>query len=157
MALFEWLELTALADWVAGSLWGYPITLTAHGIGLAIVVGIIFMLCLRLLGRFDGLPYGAVLSYMKVAWAGFLLNFVSGFMLFSAQATVFVVSLPFLIKIAAILVAAVIAALLQEKVRLGAADWDAGADVPGDVKSLCVLSLLLWSVAIIAGRLIAYL
>ena len=115
------------------------------------------MLCLRLLGRFDGLPYGAVLSYMKVAWAGFLLNFVSGFMLFSAQATVFVVSLPFLIKIAAILVAAVIAALLQEKVRLGAADWDAGADVPGDVKSLCVLSLLLWSVAIIAGRLIAYL
>lgn len=156
MALFEWLELTLLADWVGGSLWGYPITLTAHGIGLAVVVGIIFMLCFRLLGRFDGLPYGTVLAYMKLAWAGFLLNFISGFMLFSAQATVFIVSLPFIIKIVSILIAAIVAALLQEKVRLGAADWDAGAAVPGNVKRLCVLSLLLWSIAIVAGRLIAY-
>lgn len=156
MRFLEWLEFSALADWVAASLWGYPITLTAHGVGLAIVVGIIFMLCLRLLGLFEGLPYQSVLSYMKLAWAGFALNLVSGVMLFSAQATIFIVSIPFLTKIATILIAAVIAGLMQEKVRVGAVGWDSGTEVPKSVKALAVLSIILWSIAIIAGRLIAY-
>ena len=77
MVFLEWLEFSALAEWVSASLWGYPITLTSHGVGLAIVVGIIFMLNLRLLGKFSGLPYQTLLSYMKLAWAGFLLNFIS--------------------------------------------------------------------------------
>ena len=157
MRFLEWLEFSLLAEWVAASLWGYPITLSTHGVGLAIVVGIIFMLCLRLLGAFEGLPYQTVLSYMKLAWAGFLLNFVSGVMLFSAQATTFVTSTPFLIKIVAILIAATVAGFMQEKVRVGASVWDSGTSVPGNVKILAILSLVLWSVAIIAGRLIAYL
>ena len=46
--MFEWLESTAPAIWVGESLWGYPIMLGAHAIGLAIVVGIFVMLDLRL-------------------------------------------------------------------------------------------------------------
>lgn len=156
MAFLEWLEYSALADWVAASLWGYPITLTSHGVGLAIVVGIIFMLSFRLLGKFDGIPYQTVLSYMKLAWAGFLLNFISGCMLFSAQATTFISSTPFLIKIAAIITGAIVAALLQERVRTGAADWDSGAVVPSKVKNMAILSIVCWSITIIAGRLTAY-
>ena len=53
MSFLQWLETSALAEWVAASLWGYPITLTSHGVGLAIVVGIIFMLSFRLLGKFS--------------------------------------------------------------------------------------------------------
>jgi hypothetical protein len=157
MAFLEWLEYSAVADWVAASLWGYPITLVSHGVGLAIVVGIIFMLSLRLLGKFDGIPYQSVLSYMKLAWVGFVLNLISGLMLFSAQATFFVTNTPFLIKIGSILIAAVVAALMQEKVRVGASAWDSGTAVPRKVKNMAIVSLVLWSIAIISGRLIAYL
>ena len=41
--MFEWLELTPVAIWVGESLWGYPIMLGLHAVGLAIVVGIVFL------------------------------------------------------------------------------------------------------------------
>ena len=156
MALLEWLERSALADWVAGSLWGYPITLVSHGVGFAIVVGIIFMLSFRLLGMFAGIPYQTVLSYMRLAWAGFLLNFISGCMLFSAQATFFITSTPFLIKISAIIIGGVAAILIQQKARAGASDWDSGTAVPNKVKNMAIVSIACWSITIIAGRLTAY-
>ena len=59
MAFFEWLEYTRLAVWVGESLWGYPIMISLHAIGLGTVVGILVMLDLRILGSFDGMPYGS--------------------------------------------------------------------------------------------------
>ena len=38
--MFEWLEGTKVSMWVGESLWGYPIMLGMHAVGLAIVVGI---------------------------------------------------------------------------------------------------------------------
>ena len=157
MSFLQWLETSALADWVAASLWGYPITLTSHGVGLAVVVGIIFMLSFRLLGKFSGMPYQTLLSYMKLAWAGFLLNFISGCMLFTAQATFFISSTPYLIKIAAVIAGGIIAVLLQQKLRAGASDWDSGTPVPSNVRNMATLSIVLWSITIIAGRMTAYL
>ena len=52
MAIFEWIEGTQVALWVGESLWAYPFMLSLHVIGLAIVVGVIVMLDLRLLGSF---------------------------------------------------------------------------------------------------------
>ena len=53
--MFEWLETTAPAIWVGESLWGYPIMLGCHVVGLAIVVGLFMMRDLRLLGFFQGI------------------------------------------------------------------------------------------------------
>ena len=43
-----WLESTALADWVRTSLIGYPFVLTVHSVGMAIMVGIVTVINLRL-------------------------------------------------------------------------------------------------------------
>ena len=50
MFVFEWIEETRLAMWVGESLWGYPLLLSLHIVGLAAVVGIFTMLKFRLLG-----------------------------------------------------------------------------------------------------------
>jgi len=50
VSVFEWLEETRLALWVGESLWGYPLLLSLHIVGLAMVAGIFTMLNLRLLG-----------------------------------------------------------------------------------------------------------
>ena len=157
MAFFEWLEYTRLAIWVGESLWGYPIMISLHAIGLGTVVGILVMLDLRILGSFDGMPYGTLNGFMRIAWAGFVVNLLSGTALFTAQATVFVESLPFLIKIPAILAAVGIAAVMQKQLRQNAQDWDSGVAVSGAAKSLAWVSIALWLIAMIAGRLIAYL
>jgi len=154
---FEWLEMSALAEWVGGSMIGYPLMLASHGVGMAIVVGIMFVLNVRLLGGFKQICYSSFNPLLKLAWAGFVLNFVSGCLLFTAQATVFIESTPFLIKVAAIFIAGINAAFLQSLMRQNVERWDAGETVALSVRWMSAASLTLWSTAVIAGRMIAYL
>ena len=158
MPVFEWLETTALAIWVGESLWGYPIMLGMHAIGLAIVVGIFVMLDLRMLGVVRGVSFTAFLSLYRLAWIGLLFNALSGSALFTSQATTFVESAPFLIKISAVIAGVIFGIFIQRRLKLRAADWDAAdANVESSATALAVLSLICWIGAIFAGRLIAYL
>lgn len=156
MAFLEWLEYSALADWVGASLWGYPIMLGLHAVGLGVVVGILAMVDLRVAGCFSKLEMVPLKSLIKIAWAGFIVNFISGFSLFASQATYFITHKAFIIKIIAIFLAIINAAFLQNLLRQHAASWDGGAAVSMNAKVLAISSLILWSVAMIAGRLIAY-
>ena len=158
MPVFEWLENSALAIWVGESLWGYPIMLGTHAVGLAIVVGIFVMLDLRMLGVVRGVSYGAFLSLYRLAWIGLIFNALSGTALFSSQATTFVSSAPFLIKISGVIAGVILGIMIKRRLALRMADWDADdANIESSAKGLAALSLLCWIGAIFAGRLIAYL
>jgi hypothetical protein len=158
MPVFEWLESTALAIWVGQSLWGYPIMLGMHAIGLAIVVGIFVMLDLRILKVIRGVSFNAFLSLYRLAWTGLLINALSGTALFTSQATTFVQSAPFLIKISAVIAGVILGVLIQRRLKLCVADWDAAdANIESSMAAFAVLSLVCWIGAIFAGRLIAYL
>ena len=65
--MFEWLEYSMLSTWVGESLWGYPIMLSFHVIGLAIVVGIFTILNFRLLGFIDAVEFRLV-CFRPFAW-----------------------------------------------------------------------------------------
>ena len=158
MPVFEWLENSALAIWVGESLWGYPIMLGMHAVGLAIVVGILVMLDLRMLRVIRGVSFSAFLSLFRLAWIGLLFNAMSGSALFSSQATTFIDSTPFLIKITGVISGVVVGIFIQRRLMLRAADWDeADANIESSATALAVLSLVCWIGAIFAGRLIAYL
>lgn len=149
------MEQTSFAIWVGESLWSYPILIGTHAVGLAIVVGTLTMIDLRLLNNFQGIRFEALTSLLKLAWAGFLINALSGAALFTSQATTFVTNRPFLIKITLIFFAAIFTAIIQNKMRDSAADWN-DEGVPGAVRALAALSIFCWLGAIIAGRLTAY-
>lgn len=99
--------------WVGGSLWGYPIMLGLHAVGLAVVVGVFLMLDLRILGFNRGVAFRSLASLLKVAWIGLAVNVISGFALFSSQATVFVESTPFLTKISCVFLGVIAGLFLQ--------------------------------------------
>ena len=156
--MFESLETSALAIWVGESLWGYPIMLGMHAIGLAIVVGIFVMLDLRMLRVIRGVSFNAFLSLFRLAWIGLIINALSGTALFTSQATTFVESAPFLIKISGVLAGVVLGVLIQKRIKVRVADWDqSGENIESSAKMLAALSLVCWIGAIFAGRLIAYL
>ena len=155
--MFEWLETTPPAIWVGESLWGYPIMLGCHVVGLAIVVGIFMMRDLRVLGLFDGISYQSLDGLKIFGWSGFGINVISGCFLFSSQATVFVDSTPFLLKISMIVVAAICAIVIQNKLRDFGPDWDNDGTAARGVRVIAMASITLWIGAIISGRLIAYL
>lgn len=154
--MFEWLESTGVAIWVGESLWGYPLMLGCHAIGLAIAVGIFVMRDFRLLGMFDGISYESLDSVRALGWTGFLINAISGCFLFSSQATHFVTNTPFLLKISMIFLAAILSAIIQNKMRDDAVAWDGAGRAAGAVRGLAMVSISLWMGAIIAGRLTAY-
>jgi len=156
MNIFERLESTEIAEWVASSIYGYPIMLGAHVIGLSVVVGIIFMMNLRIMGCFSGISFGSLNEFSKLTWTGFTLNFVSGFCLFMSQATFFITNVFFLVKISVIFLAVINAAFLQNALKTSAETWDSENTASSKGRKMAISSLILWSAAIISGRLIAY-
>ena len=156
--MLEWLEYTSLSIWVAESIWGYPIMLSLHIIGLAVVVGIFTVYNFRLLGLFNSLEFEPFLDFFRLAWLGLLVNFVSGFTLFSSQATFYITNIPFLVKIFSIIAGSLLAFKIQLRLQSNVNAWDETTAQPTNKDhSFAVISLALWTSAIFGGRLIAYL
>jgi hypothetical protein len=153
VGFLTWLEATQFADWVRMSTEGYPSMIAAHAIGMAIMVGLSLVIDLRLLGWFAGIPVQALERFFRLAWIGFGINFLSGSALFSAQATSYIVDWVFLTKMALVLLGAVTAGILQPAVAKVAP----GGEVSGGTKAVAAIAIVFWLVAIVMGRLTAYL
>jgi hypothetical protein len=149
------LEESAFGVWVSTSLIGYPLMITLHAIGMAIMVGLSVTLDLRLLGWFRDMPYTALNRFLGIAWAGFTINLLSGTALFCMQATSYVKDGTFLLKMLFVLLGVVTAAFLQSALNRNSASWSTSA--PGTIKVLAVVSITFWVGATVTGRLIAYL
>jgi len=153
--LLEWLKNSAVAQMVQESLWGYPIVLTSHAIGMAILVGIALMINFRVLGLAPKVPLSALKTMYKIAWVGLVINVVSGSMLFVANANAFYESTPFRLKIASLIVGITLMVKLSRKIF---ARNDAVQDFTPtrQVKLMALISSVVWVGVIVFGRLIAY-
>ena len=156
MGFLSWLEQTAYSEWIVAGLTGWPLMLSMHAVGLSLIVGTAFSLNLRLLGFFKPIPITALHGLMSIGWFGIALNVFSGFSLFMAQATFYVTSPPFLIKITFIILGIAVLHVTQKKLKTSAADWDSNG-IPREGMILGIASLSFWTLATLAGRLIAYL
>jgi hypothetical protein len=150
-----WLENSALADWVRLSSFGYPFVISAHAVGMSIMVGVALALDLRLLGFFPRLPLASLHRFLGLAWAGFGINFLSGIALFSSEATSFAMDRTFQLKMSLVLLGAITAALLQTALGRDSSAWVTTA--PVNVRIVALASILFWVGAIVTGRLTAYL
>jgi len=156
MGLLMWLENTAYAQWILTGLTGWPLVLSMHAVGLAIAVGMIFAMNLRILGLYRTIPMGTVHKLLNFAWIGIGLNIFSGFSLFMTQASYYVTSPSFLVKISAIIAGIVLLVLTQKRMDREITTWEAsGVSTQG--RNLAIASLALWTLAVVTGRLIAYL
>lgn len=125
---------------------------TLHVLGIALLVGAIVLLDLRLLRVWRGVPLATLARpAATVASVGLLVAIPTGAALLSVQATEYVAN-PFLYaKFAAVLVGLVNVAAL----RLAGPDW---TDERFARRQLAagLVSLIAWLSALTAGRLIAY-
>ena len=146
------IEGSALAVWTreSPSIWAYSTILTLHTFGLAIVAGANAVIDFRLLGVAPRVPVAALWPLFPIIWWAFALNFVTGVLLFMADATNKAGQPMFYIKLAMIVLAFVVTVLLSK--WLGK-ESDANR---GNLRRLAILSLMLWSASIVAGRLLAY-
>ena len=150
------LEKSPIGAWVRESEWGYAIVLCAHAVGMAIVVGILAMICLRVLGYGKGVGLRQLRKLSAIAWAGFAINAVSGVMLFFGNARRLAETTAFQVKLVFIVVGGVTVWMLWRE--LNAAPEALGPDGAATqrAKAVAIVSLVVWLAAIVAGRTIGY-
>ena len=153
--MLEWLQSTALSTWIreADSLWAFPGILTFHTLGLAVLVGAATVVDLRVLGVGGKMPLRSMRPLFRVMWFGFIINAITGTLLFAADATRRGTSGFFMMKLAFVAIGVVTIALIQRHLNAPAAD----PLVPNAAaRRLALVSLVVWTAAITAGRLLAY-
>lgn len=153
--MLSWLESTSLALWLreSPSIWALPTVLTLHTAGMAVLVGTSWMLDLRLLGVGRHVPLSAYRWVFPTLAVGLFVNLVTGVLLFIKNPTTWGTAMPFLVKM--LLVVASVATLVP--VRSLVLRSDEGPDVSRNVRLLAIASILAWTGAVTAGRLLAYL
>jgi hypothetical protein len=120
---------------------------------MGILVGANWVIDLRLLGAASAVPLQPLTRLFRAMWVGFWLNFVTGLMLFTSDASTKGTTTVFFAKIA-LIIAAVIVAVLMKRTLTGR-DAQSGV-VPSAARVFAVLSIVLWLGAITTGRWMAY-
>ncbi|AZT84686.1 hypothetical protein EHN06_14645 [Marinobacter sp. NP-4(2019)] len=145
------LEASALATALRNSVWLYPLVNAGHILGVALLVGGIVPLDLRLLGLWRNLPLAPFWQVLRITSAtGLVVAAVCGTLLFSTRATEYAASPWFQAKMLVVLLAVTNALWLAWCTR-GSGPWKA------DVARLpAAISLLAWGVALGLGRLLGY-
>lgn len=102
----EWpaaLEATPLATALRGSVWVYPLVNAAHILGVALLVGSIVPLDLRLLGVWRSVPLTPLWGVLtRTAGAGLILAMIFGALLFITRASEYTASNLFISKMAVV-------------------------------------------------------
>lgn len=156
MSGLQWLEDTAFSDWVLTSVIGFPLMLSLHAVGMAVSMGLILVLDLRLLGLFKFISYAFLRRALLLAWTGLIINFVSGTALFVPRGVEYVSDRAFLTKMVLIIFGVLNTAYLQRQLTRESPAWDTSATAPATARLWAAASMVLWFGAITSGRLIAY-
>ncbi|MGH7844760.1 MAG: hypothetical protein ACREQW_06285 [Candidatus Binatia bacterium] len=157
----EWfaaLEATALAAALRNSVWSYPLVNAAHILGVALLVGSIAPLDLRLLGLWRSVPLAPLWGVLtRTAGAGLVLAIVFGVLLFITRATEYAASNFFIAKMVVVGIGTANALLLRIPARAQLSDLpSAHTPPPARLRLAAGLSLAAWLTALTLGRLIGY-
>ncbi|MBK9360479.1 MAG: hypothetical protein IPM99_04690 [Rubrivivax sp.] len=129
--------------------WAYPALEVVHIVGIALLLGNLVALELRVWGTAATLPVAALARLaLSLSVAGFGLAAASGLLMFSSQPGDLLANRAFVVKIGLLMAAGTNAALFHARGGLQRLDALARAQT--------VLSLGLWLGMIITGRWIAY-
>ncbi len=152
MSFAAGVEGSALAQSLKFSRWGYSLTNTAHVLGIALLVGGILPLDLRLLGRWRGTDRGSLVRVLvPMAATGLVLAVLSGMLLFSVRAGDYVQVTLLYWKLALIAAGATLAMVLHLRAGL----WlDRASNRQLALHGAA--SMLCWLGALVCGRMIAY-
>jgi len=154
--LFIWLESTRISTWVreSTSVWGFPMIIAYHAVGMAFAAGLSAAVDLRILGVARSVPLTELKRFVPLMWIGFWLNAASGVLLFLAFPTKALSNPVFYVKMVLILLALMfLRAIARSVLQDPALDY---GEIPARARWMAGASLFCWAGAILAGRLLAY-
>ena len=142
------------------SRWVYPLVNAGHIAGIALLVGAIVPLDLRLMGAWRSVPLDQLARVLvPVALAGLALAVLCGFLMFAVSAGKYAALPLFWLKLGLIAAAIANALLLRRSPAWTLASLPdlPSEPPPGRLRAAGALSVGLWLSALLCGRFLAYL
>ena len=155
--MLAWLANTEYATWVRESLWGWPISLTFHAFGNGAVIGLIFIISLRLVGLFRTIPFTSLNRLFPVIWFAIVVQALSGFSLWMSKPDRYITDGMFLAKFTFVIIGVVVTLYFQSTIKREAAAWEAKGAVSSRGVKFAAAAALVWAAVLTTGRLTAYL
>jgi hypothetical protein len=160
-ALADLLARTNLAAVVNAYDWLWPLAETLHFFGMALLIGTVGIVDLRMLGVGKGLPIAALEKFIPLGVAGFVVNLLTGFVFVAGNPVggpiEYLGNLSFQIKMILVLIAGLNLLAFYvtgtSRAAVGVAPDD---DAPRNAKVVAAVSLFAWFGVIFFGRLIMY-
>ena len=154
----SWLEHTGLGKSIRDSAWLFPIIETLHIFGIIALVGSTSILDLRLLGLSFRDEAVTVLArrYLPWAWFGFIVQVVTGLLMFSSEAVKMYGNWAFQVKMLLIVIAGLNAVVFHALSYQSVGKWDREPVAPLSARVAGTVSILLWFGIVALGRWIAY-
>jgi len=154
----EWLQTTPLSETIQNVSWIIPSIQTVHIVCVAIVISATFLVSLRVLGVFDTSEPIAALSrrFLSWIWYALVLLLVTGTLLIVGEPGRSLLNPVFALKMVMLVVVALLTGVLQRPLATEAGYWEASGQRRAMARSIAVVSLVLWSCIVFAGRWIAY-
>jgi hypothetical protein len=154
--LIDYLRSTAVSEWMVTSSWAWAISETLHFVGLALLIGIIAPLDVRLMGFMRGVSLIALKELVPWAIVGFVLNLITGVLFFIGAPQQYVGNASWWLKVLFLLIAAANMLWFETSQRSRARALSAGADTPPAFKLIGAVSLMSWLMVLYWGRMLPF-
>ena len=138
--------------------WAIPAIQSVHIVGIALVMGSVLMIDLRILGLAwtDQTLRQTTSRFGPWLTASLWLLLVTGLLMVVGEPVRELVTFSFWLKMALVAVGTVVAVAFQRALRREERRWEDTASHGGSIKALAVVTFLVWIAVIFLGRLIAY-
>ncbi len=154
----QWLNDTGPATALRESTVMFPIVESIHTLGITLLAGTVAIVDLRLLGlALKKEPVSRVAGQiLPLTWAGFVVMFISGLMLFASEAAKCYHNPAFRLKLLLLALVGLNPLIFHLTIYKSVDRWDEAPSTPVRARLAGALSLSLWSGIVITGRAIAY-
>jgi hypothetical protein len=154
----NWLKTTHLSAFVTQSRWVWPASETLHFIGLAMLIGVVGLMDLRLLGMAKRLPFAPLHKLLPFGIAGFSICLGTGTLFFAGDPFQYIHNPVFWYKLLFIVLAGVnVLVFYVSGAFRNVEHLAAGEDAPLGAKVIAGASLLLWIGVMYLGRMLPFL
>jgi len=138
--------------------WSIPAIQSVHIVGIAMVMGSVLMINLRILGWawVDQTLRQTVSRFGPWLNGSLWLLLVTGILMVIGEPVRELVTLSFWLKMTLVATGALVAAIFQKTLRQHEQHWEDTLVHRRSIKTLAILTFLIWVCIIVLGRLIAY-
>ena len=149
------IDAAAISDFVSAHKWMWPTCETLHFVGLSLLLGVVFLVDLRMFGVMKNIAFPALHRLMPWAILGFGINVLTGMLFFIAEPGQYTKSVPFQWKMAFVLVAGANALYFTMFDEV----WDikAGDNAPAMAKFAEGSAVVLWVAIMWCGSMLPFL